>query len=79
VNEHKTETTSDHQSVPDDMAASTPAAGDGEGSIMESDLTAHGIKRVTVDQFEVGGFRYTSLKDAIAQSARSKTEQGTSR
>ncbi len=26
--------------------------------------------RVSVDQFEVGGYRYTSLKDAIAQSGR---------
>jgi hypothetical protein len=79
MNERKSETIADRQSAPRDLAASTPAAGDGEGSIQESDLTARDIRRVTVDQFEVGGYRYTSLKDAIAQSARSKIEQGSAR
>ena len=79
MNERESETTSNRQSVPNDLAAATPAAGDGEGSIKESELTARGIRRVSVDQFEVGGYRYTSLKDAIAQSARSKIEQGSAR
>lgn len=58
-----------------DVAASLPPAGDGQGSMADGDLTALGIKRVQVDQFEVGGYRYTSLKDAIAQAARSDAEQ----
>ena len=51
-------------------ASSTPAAGDGAGSGSPAELARRGIVRVTVDQFEVGGYRYTSLKDAIAQSDR---------
>ena len=51
-------------------AFSTPAAGDGAGSGSSAELARRGIVRVTVDQFEVGGYRYTSLKDAIAQSDR---------
>jgi hypothetical protein len=51
-------------------ASSIPAAGDGAGSGSPAELTRRGIVRVSVDQFEVGGYRYTSLKDAIAQSDR---------
>ncbi len=51
-------------------ASSTPAAGDGAGSGSPAELARRGIVRVSVDQFEVGGYRYTSLKDAIAQSDR---------
>jgi hypothetical protein len=51
-------------------ASSTPAAGDGAGSSSPAELARRGIVRVSVDQFEVGGYRYTSLKDAIAQSDR---------
>ena len=52
-------------------ASSNPATGDGAGSGSPAELARRGIVRVTVDQFEVGGYRYTSLKDAIAQSNRS--------
>jgi hypothetical protein len=51
-------------------ASSTPAAADGAGSGSPAELARRGIVRVSVDQFEVGGYRYTSLKDAIAQSDR---------
>ncbi len=51
-------------------ASSTPAVGDGAGSGSPAELARRGIVRVSVDQFEVGGYRYTSLKDAIAQSDR---------
>ena len=51
-------------------ASSTPAADEGAGSGSSAELARRGIVRVTVDQFEVGGYRYTSLKDAIAQSDR---------
>ena len=51
-------------------ASSTPASGDGAVSGSPAELARRGIVRVTVDQFEVGGYRYTSLKDAIAQSDR---------
>ena len=51
-------------------ASSTPAAGDGAGSSSPAELARRGIVRVSIDQFEVGGYRYTSLRDAIAQSDR---------
>jgi hypothetical protein len=31
----------------------------------------HGIKRVAVEQFEFGGYRYSNLKDAVAEARRS--------
>jgi hypothetical protein len=58
----------------DDTSASessTPAAGDGAGSVSPAELARRGITRTSVDQFEVGGYRYTNLKDALAQSDRS--------
>ena len=30
----------------------------------------YGIRRVTMDQFEIGGYRYTNLADAIAEGKR---------
>ncbi len=33
-------------------------------------LAKLGITRVSVDFFHCGGFRYTSLKDAVAQAGR---------
>ena len=59
-------------------ASSIPAAGDGAGSVSPAELTRRGITRVSIDQFEVGGYRYTSLKDAIAQSDRSDRATGSS-
>ncbi len=56
--------------VDSSSASSIPAAGDGAGSGSPAELARRGIVRVSVDQFEVGGYRYTSLKDAIAQSDR---------
>ena len=70
-----------HQSDPRDFdtapASSTPAAGDGAGSVTPAELSRRGIVRVSVDQFEVGGYRYTSLKDAIGQSDRADAPPGT--
>ncbi len=58
-------------------ASSVPAAGDGAGAISPAELERRGIVRVSVDQFEVGGYRYTSLKDAMAQSDRAGAAPGT--
>lgn len=33
-------------------------------------MTAHGITRVPVDYFHWNGFRYTTLKDALAAARR---------
>lgn len=40
--------------------------------LQELDMREHGIKRIPVDYFHVNGFRYTDLKDAVAQSKRTK-------
>lgn len=37
---------------------------------LEETLTKHGITRVSVDHFYTGGFHYTNLDDAIAQTRR---------
>lgn len=34
------------------------------------DMTKYGITRVPVDYFHYGEFRYTNLKDAVAQAKR---------
>lgn len=45
-----------------------------EGAALSPELAGKmaelGIARVPVDHFYVGGFRYTQLKDAIAQAER---------
>lgn len=42
-----------------------PEAGDGFDA-----MAAHGIERVPVDYFHWNGFRYSTLKDAIAAARR---------
>jgi len=37
-----------------------------------AEMALYGIKRIPVDYFHVGEFRYTSLKDAVAQAKRQK-------
>ena len=62
---------------PSSNSSISPAA-DGAGSASPAELARRGIVRVTVDQFEVGGYRYTSLKDAFAQSGRQGIAPGSS-
>ena len=69
---------SDPFEVDSSSTSSTPAAGDGAGPGSRAELARRGIVRVSVDQFEVGGYRYTSLKDAIAQSDRAGATPGRS-
>lgn len=42
----------------------------GPRATMDEMLTKHGITRVSVDHFYIGGFHYTKLDDAIAQAER---------
>ena len=42
---------------------------------MEAEMERYGITRVPIDYFHVGEFRYTSLKDAIAQAKRQKISE----
>lgn len=37
---------------------------------LEGDMQKYGITRVPVDYFHINGFRYTVLKDAVAQAKR---------
>ena len=41
-------------------------------SEMEAEMKRCGITRIPIDYFHVGEFRYTNLKDAIAQAKRHK-------
>jgi hypothetical protein len=43
---------------------------------LEAEMRKYGIKRVPVDYFHINGFRYTDLKDAVAQAKRIKTVKG---
>lgn len=36
----------------------------------DDEAERYGIKRVLVEAFEFGGYRYSSLKDAVAQAKR---------
>jgi hypothetical protein len=36
----------------------------------EAELKRLGIRRVATEQFQVGGYRYTNLGDAIAEAKR---------
>lgn len=47
-----------------------PTRKDEKDTDLESEMKKYGIRRVTIDQFHVGGFRYTDLSHAIAQAKR---------
>lgn len=42
---------------------------------LERQMHEFGIKRVPVDYFHINGFRYTDLKDAIAQAKRMRASK----
>jgi hypothetical protein len=57
------------------MVSETPDRGFPTLSAGEADaalLTAHGIVRVPADRFEVDGYHYTKLADAVAQAKRTR-------
>jgi hypothetical protein len=57
------------------QALETPDRGLATGSAAEADaalLAEHGIVRVPADRFEVDGYRYSSLADAVAQARRKR-------
>lgn len=54
-----------------DRGRATDSAAEAEAAL----LLAHGIRRVPADRFEVDGFRYTSLGDAVAQAKRTRQER----
>ncbi len=55
--------------------ASSMAKRDDEKSL-EDEMRKYGIQRIPVDYFHINGFRYTELKDAVAQAKRAKTVKG---
>jgi len=52
--------------APENLKKSGPATDPESIKLMEK----HGIIRVPVDYFQFGEFRYTNLRDAIAQAKR---------
>ncbi len=51
---------------------SAPQLGAAEGGSDSELMTLHGIVRVPADRFQVDGYSYTNLADAIAQARRSR-------
>lgn len=47
----------------------------GDGPEMQKEMAEHGITRTLVDCFHYGEYRYTNLKDAVAQAKRDKLPQ----
>jgi hypothetical protein len=57
------------------MASETPDRGRATQSAAETEaalLALHGISRVPTDRFDVDGYRYTNLADAVAQAKRAQ-------
>lgn len=44
------------------------------GSLAADTADSLGIRHRVVDQFEIGGYRYSKLEDAIAEAKRSRAE-----
>jgi hypothetical protein len=42
---------------------------------LEVEMRKYGIERVPVDYFHVDGFRYSNMKDAVAQAKRTEAKQ----
>ena len=40
------------------------------------DVERYGISRTSVEQFEVGGYRYSNVQDAIAEAQRRERKGG---
>lgn len=55
----------------------TPDSADNAGADRDRELMdRHGITLVRADQYHVGGYRYTSLADAVAQARRHAASSG---
>ena len=56
------------------MASTVPDRRDGDATkaaeLETATMARYGIMRVPADQYHVGGYRYTSLADAVAQAKR---------
>ncbi len=50
------------------MSINSDRNGEDNNDILEE----YGIRRVLVDYFHVGGYRYTNIEDAMAQARRSR-------
>ena len=46
------------------------------GADADEEMKKYGITRIPVDYFHYGEFRYTNLKDAIAQAKRQQRPEG---
>ena len=52
--------------MPDPVSGSNAEAKAAAAAILER----HGIRKVSVDQYRIGGYRYSSLDDAVAEARR---------
>lgn len=52
------------------MTSAIPAASGTAAAIDSAAMARLGIARVPADHFEVGGYRYTNLGDAVAEARR---------
>ena len=43
---------------------------------VSNEAAHYGIKRVMIEQFEFGAYRYSNLRDAVAEARRHETKGG---
>lgn len=55
------------------MTSSIPSTGGTSAALDSADMAGLGIARVPADHFEVGGYRYTNLGDAVAEARRRRS------
>ena len=58
--------------MPDNVFGSSKGNEDSAAGKLERD----GISRTSADQFEIGGYRYSSLNDAVAEAGRRERKGG---
>ena len=59
----------DQKAMVREVAAQAPDA-------VSNEAAHYGIKRAVIEQFEFGGYRYTNLKDAVAEARRHGEKAG---
>ena len=62
------------------MAGEAPTSGvaaQAPDAVSNEAAPHYGIKRVMIEQFEFGGYRYANLKDAVAEARRHEAKGGT--
>lgn len=58
------------------ISATHAQPSDASAAEMDAQMQQYGIVRVPADFFEYGGYRYTNLKDAVAEAQRHPVTSG---